>query len=329
MPFESRRKARSGYPVRQPIAMNPGRRKAIAQALLVTFLWSTSWILIKDGLKDMPPLLFAGLRYTLAFVCLLPFVLRHGGGSDIRSLGPRQWLQLTALGIVLFAVTQGAQFAALVHLQAVTLSLMLNFAPALVALISFSALAERPRPLQAVGIFVFLVGAWLYFQPQSDASASGPGLMLGAVCLVATAVSAVLGRSINRGGTISPGTVTLVSMGAGSLVLLVIGLLVEDWPRMTARHWLVIAWLSVVNTAFAFTLWNRTLRVLEATESSMINNTMLIQIAVLAWIFLGESLNGLEISALLVASAGVAMVQFRPAPVPKPIRRQPVAARRP
>ena len=40
-------------------------------------------------------------------------------------------------------------------------------------------------------------------------------------------------------------------------------------------------WLALVNSAFAFTLWNRTLRTLSATESSVINNTMLIQIAIL------------------------------------------------
>jgi drug/metabolite transporter (DMT)-like permease len=46
---------------------------AIAQALLVTFLWSTSWVLIKVGLSDLelPPLSFAGLRYLLAALILL------------------------------------------------------------------------------------------------------------------------------------------------------------------------------------------------------------------------------------------------------------------
>jgi drug/metabolite transporter (DMT)-like permease len=50
--------------------------RAVAQALLVTFLWSTSWVLIKWGLADIPALVFAGLRYTLAFLILLPFVMR-------------------------------------------------------------------------------------------------------------------------------------------------------------------------------------------------------------------------------------------------------------
>jgi len=52
---------------------NPSRLKAIVLALLVTFLWSTSFILIKWGLAENPPLTYAGLRYTLAFLCLLPF----------------------------------------------------------------------------------------------------------------------------------------------------------------------------------------------------------------------------------------------------------------
>jgi len=35
------------------------------QALFVTFLWSSSWVLIKFGLEEIPPLTFAGLRYGL------------------------------------------------------------------------------------------------------------------------------------------------------------------------------------------------------------------------------------------------------------------------
>jgi drug/metabolite transporter (DMT)-like permease len=46
---------------------------AVLQALLVTLLWSTSWVLVKFGLADIPALTFAGLRYTVAFLCLLPF----------------------------------------------------------------------------------------------------------------------------------------------------------------------------------------------------------------------------------------------------------------
>jgi drug/metabolite transporter (DMT)-like permease len=48
------------------------RSRAILQALFVTFLWSTSWVLIKIALHAILPLTFAGLRHTIAFFILLP-----------------------------------------------------------------------------------------------------------------------------------------------------------------------------------------------------------------------------------------------------------------
>jgi drug/metabolite transporter (DMT)-like permease len=101
-------------------------------------------------------------------------------------------------------------------------------------------------------------------------------------------------------------------MGIGSIILLGIGLVVEPIPRLTTQSWFIILWLAVVNTAGAFTLWNHTLRTLTATESSVINNTMLIQIALLAWIFLGEALAPLQIGALVLVALGALLVQLRP-----------------
>ena len=72
----------------------------------------------------------------------------------------------------------------------------------------------------------------------------------------------------------------------------------------------VTLWLAIVNTAVAFTLWNRTLRNLTAIESTLINNTMLVQIAVLAWIFLGEPINAGEGVGLTLAVLGVVLVQL-------------------
>jgi drug/metabolite transporter (DMT)-like permease len=52
------------------------RLHAILQAILTTFLWSTSWVLIKFGLRgELPPITFSDLRYELAFLCLAPFIL--------------------------------------------------------------------------------------------------------------------------------------------------------------------------------------------------------------------------------------------------------------
>jgi O-acetylserine/cysteine efflux transporter len=86
---------------------------AILLALLVTFLWSTSFVIIKLGLKEIPPLTFAGLRYSIAFVCLLPFLFTKKNISVVKNLEKRDWTKLILLGILFYAFTQGTQFIGL------------------------------------------------------------------------------------------------------------------------------------------------------------------------------------------------------------------------
>jgi drug/metabolite transporter (DMT)-like permease len=285
---------------------------AVLQALLVTFLWSTSWVLIKIGLVDIPALVFAGLRYTLAFLCLLPLVLRPAGLISLRSLSGRKWTRLIVLGLLFYAVTQGAQFLGLAYLPALTVSLLLNFTTIFVSLLGIFLLAERPTALQWSGVFLNIVGIVIYFYPVAIPASQAVGLIVVVIGVLANAGASILGRHINRDGDIPPLTVTMVSMGVGAIVLLVTGILTQGLPRLNPIHWAIIGWLAVVNTAFAFTLWNHTLRTLSAMASSIINSTMLVQIAILAWLFLEERLTWQEGIGMVLAGLGALIVQLRP-----------------
>lgn len=70
------------------------------------------------GLEDIPPLTFAGLRYGLAVVILVPLFARAGDHRAVASGSRRELALLVALGVLLYAVTQGAQFVALLYLNA-------------------------------------------------------------------------------------------------------------------------------------------------------------------------------------------------------------------
>ena len=286
-------------------------RGAVFQALLVTFLWSTSWVLIKIGLKDIPALPFAGLRYTIAFVCLLPFVIRSRKISSLRRLSPGAWFRLILLGLLFYGVTQGAQFLSLFYLPALTSSLLLSFTVVLVALLGIFLLGERPTAMHWGGTGLYLVGVLVYFYPLSFAGHAVIGIVIALVGVLANALSSILGRRINRSGELEPMTVTAVTMGIGAVTLLISGIAVQGLPRLTLMNWLIIFVLAVVNSAFAFSLWNHTLRTLSAMQSSIINNTMLFQIALLAWIFLKERLSWREIAGMILAAFGVLIVQIR------------------
>lgn len=289
--------------------MSP-RLKAVLQILLVSFLWSTSWVLIKIGLEDMPALTFAGLRYTVAFLCLVPFAFTAKGLGELRGMSARQWAQLGVLAVTLYTVAQGAQFLALVHLPAASVSLVLSFIPVAVAFLGVLVLKEAVTPSQWLGIAIFIAGASTYFYPAAFAAEAALGLVIAVVCVLATAIGSVTGRSLARTATLRPILITAVSMGAGALLLLGTGAGVQGLPPLGLTGWLIVTWLAVVNTAFAFTLYNHALRSLSAAESSVIINTMLIQIAILAWLFLGEALSVREILGLAVAAAGTFTVQI-------------------
>lgn len=284
--------------------------RAVFQALFVTFLWSTSWVLIKIGLEDIPALTFAGLRYALAFLCLFPIALRSRRLAQLQVLPAKTWLQLILLGVLFYSVTQGAQFVSLFYLSAVTTSLMLSFTTIIVALFGVVLLREQPTRAQWGGTGLYLMGVLIYFYPISLPSAEVIGLIVASVGVLANALSSVLGRHVNRGGELDPMTVTVVSMGAGAILLLGGGIVAQGLPRLTLINWAIVLWLAVVNSALAFTLWNRTLQTLSAMASSIINNTMLFQIALLAWVFLGEGLTGREVLGMLLAAAGTLVVQL-------------------
>jgi drug/metabolite transporter (DMT)-like permease len=285
---------------------------AVFQALFVTFLWSTSWVLIKIGLADMPALTFAGLRYSLAFLILVPFLLRPANLDSVRKLSRCSWISLVGLGLLFYAATQGAIFLGLSYLPAMTVSLLLNFTSIVVALLGLAFLSEQPLGRQWLGVGLSVIGGFLYFHPVVLPASGLLGFIIVIFGVLANAASAILGRYVNRSGAIQPFTVTLVSMGSGSMILLTSGLLVQGLPQLSPLNWAIIAWLAVVNTAFAFTLWNQTLRTLSAMESSIINNTMMIQIAILVWIFLGERLSWQEGIGLTTAAVGTLLVQLRP-----------------
>lgn len=283
----------------------------VLQALLVTFLWSTSWILIKIGLREIPALTFAGLRYTLAFLVLAPMVVAKAEHRRaVRRLGARRWAELIVLGLVFYTLTQGAMFVALAHLPAMPVSLILSFSPVAVALLAIPWLGELPTRLQWAGMVLFLVGILTYFYPFA-VPLQPLGLAAALLGLVMNVLSSVMGRAVNRRRDSHPLVVTVVSMGFGAVTLLAIGIATQGLPRLDLTGVGIVLYLAVVNTALAFTLWNHTLQRLTAMESSIINNTMLLQIVVLAWLFLGEPLGSQAILGIGLAAVGALLVQLR------------------
>jgi len=291
----------------------PSHLAAVLFALLITFLWSTSWVLIKLGMNDsLPALTFAGLRYTLAWLSLAPFVLlKTGPRAELRTMPRQTWLRLAWIGVVVYTITQGAQYLSLEHLPAVSTSLVLHLSGIVVSFLGIAFLREIPTFWQWGGVALATAGMLLYFLPAQFPVGEWLGLFWAVVCMLANSASSILTRQVNNNSRHSALAITFVSMGAGSLLMFLLGLVTQGIGALTATQWLILIWLAVVNTAFCFTLWNYTLRTLRALEASILLNLMVPQVAIMAWLFLGEGLSVKQVAGLLLVGVGTVIVQLR------------------
>lgn len=278
---------------------------------MVVVIWSTSWVLIKIGLRDIPALTFAGLRYFLAFLFLIPFAFQPKVKQQIKDFSRSDWWLILLMGLVTYFIAQGAQFLSLDYLPATTLSLLLNLTSILVTISAVFLIKELPTRLQVFGVLVNLAGTFIFFYPEGFRGNSILGFIFGGVCLLANSVGTLVGRKVNHAGRVNPIAVTVVAMGIGSIPMLAGGLLWQGLPQLSTQSLLIILVLAVVNTAFTFVLWNYTLQTLTAMESSIINGTMLVFITIFSWIFLDETQDLLGVLGLVLAFLGAVIVNIR------------------
>ena len=286
--------------------MTQGRLGALLEALLVTFLWSTSYILTKIGLTEISPLVLVSLRYVVASLILVPAAVLRG---EHRALDGRAALKLVFLGITGYSVAQGLQCVGLYHLPAVTVTFILNFTPVIVLTLGLVFLKTTPTPRQVAGIALVIAGAYIYFGGGVSAS-SLTGVIVTFVSGLGWAAYLVASRAFFKPGEIGPLGLSAFAMGVGTVFIAGSAWVYEGFTALSLGGWGIVLWLGVVNTAAAFFLWNHALQRVEAFEISILQNTMLIQIAILSVIFLGEKLTASKMLGRAAVFVGVLIVQL-------------------
>jgi drug/metabolite transporter (DMT)-like permease len=256
---------------------------SVAEALLVTFLWSTSYIIIKIGLEEINPLAFAAYRYTVAsFILCVPLFYQHRKG--LLDLDLRRKLMFLLLGFTGYFVAQGLQFFGLYYLQPVTVTFLLNLTPIFVLVLSALFLNERPSSIQLVGIALTLCGVLVFFYDALAGVGKVTGVLVTLVSGVGWAVYMIISRYYLSENVESVITLTTCSMVSGSFMLLGTTILTGNIVAVS----------------------------LQVYEQSILQNTMLIQIALLAFVFLHEPLDAQKILGMVMVFIGVLIVQLRP-----------------
>src|SRR4051794_4513034 len=196
----------------------PGRQiYALGEGVLLVLTLGSTLVIAKGSLGHLGPLTLAALRYCLAALVLVPFVLREN--ARFGSWSSRVWLQLIAIGLAFYAVGNGALFLSLKYLPAATASLLLGLVPLVVLVGGIVWLHEMPTRGQWVGMAVALIGTIIFFA-RGLSSGEPLGLAIGAIGVLGSASLSVLGRPLARDRRLDVFTLTAVPLAIGGLILL-------------------------------------------------------------------------------------------------------------
>ncbi|OGB73259.1 hypothetical protein A2810_03135 [candidate division Kazan bacterium RIFCSPHIGHO2_01_FULL_49_10] len=284
-----------------------GRISFVLQALFVVFLWSAAKIIIKMGVQEIPPFMFAALVQTMAVVGLLIYYKFHK--RKYRLKFNRQDVQLMILlGLVTFGGSTLFSIIGLQYVTGATAGMIAALNPLMAVGLSVVILRERPGGWQYLGLIGMLVGAYI-FLARGEVTGALIGIALLLLAEAGFAFSNVVTRLISRQPGDESLTITLVGNLIGAVTLIPIGLTVDGLSSIAFTPHLVSI-IVTVGLIFGFggLLWAGVLDKLKVVEATVLSNTMIVQMAILSVLFLGEALTANNITGGLLVLIGALVI---------------------
>ena len=282
------------------------RSLSIILLLIAILIWGGAYVVTKSGLSELPPMLFALLRYCVASLLLVPLALARGGLSKLPRPIPWRTLLLMALtGIALYYIVFNV---ALTYTTASQTALIQSSFPATMAIMAVLWLHERLTRRRILGIVLAVAGVVLIVaRTEPDASAGDPllgnALAFGSV-LLWSAYTILAKRIANA----DPVAVTAIVALLGTVMLLPAALIENanaPWPSISTEGWLRIIYLGVFASAAAYLLYTRALRDIDASLAGTLINLSPVIGVISGVVFLGETVTPLAIVGGTMVLAGV------------------------
>ncbi len=279
------------------------KTRHVLLALLVALIWGVNFVAIEAGLRDVPPLTFAALRFALVAFPLMLFVPR-----------PRvPWWTVVGVGLFMSAGHLGFIYLAMhLGLPSGLAPLILQSQVLFTVLLAALLLGERPGRVQLLGIAAGVLGLGIVVLGRG-ASADVLPLLLGLAGGLSWGLGNVVSRSARGAKPFSlvvwSAAVVPVPLFALSMVLDGPAAPVRALATMGPVAWASTAFTVLISTLLAFTVWNGLLQKYPAAQVAPF--TLLVPpVAMLAgWLAFGEIPGIWDLVGGAVLLAGVAVSQ--------------------
>lgn len=279
-------------------------------ALAVIVVWGTNFVIIKLGLGELPPLLFATLRFFFSCVPWLLFVRRPA----------LPWRFLVANGFFLGFGLFGLLFIAMRNdIAPGVASLMVQTQAFFTIGLSMVLLGERLRAFQAAGLALCVAGLVQLFL-HVDATTTTLGLLLTLGCGLSWGIANMVAKkAIQRDPALDMlGFMVWSSLFAVPPLLLASLIFEGPWriadglAHASAFGWGASMWQGVANTLFGYGVWNWLLARYPAATISPLSLLVPIVGMASAAVWFGEPLPAWKLEAGTLVLLGLATITLWP-----------------
>ncbi|HYW70070.1 MAG TPA: EamA family transporter [Pyrinomonadaceae bacterium] len=280
--------------------------------LILCGIWGSTWLFIKLGLADLPPLTFAGIRFLFASLILLALILARG----VR--WPRQrgdWWVIAIVGLLQFTLNYGLVFWGEQRIPSGLAAVLQSTFPAFGLVIAHFYLPNEPiTAKKIVGVLLGFAGVAIIFSHQL--SIAGQSALFGSIALVLSAFCGAYGNVLVKayGTQIDPFVLAAGQMICGFPPLLALGIATEGNPfhfHWTVRAVLALAYLVIVGSVMAFTLYYWLVRHMDVVKTMLIALVTPVVAVLLGMIVLHEQLNWRLFAGAACIISGLGFIVWR------------------
>jgi drug/metabolite transporter (DMT)-like permease len=252
-------------------ASTRGGRLPVLVWLALAAIWGSTWLAIKLGLRDLPPITFAGIRFALAALLLGIIVLVR----RIRlPTSAREWRLLAYTGLLSITVNYALVFWGEQYISSGLAALLSATVPLFGLPLAHRYLEAEPLTgWKIAGVLLGLLGITVVF--SGELGTGGPRALWASagivVAALATAHAGVLVKA--RGTHIEPAVLAGIQMAGGCLPLLLGGMVLEGSPlrfHWTPLAFATLAYLTILGSVIAFLMYYWLIRHTAVTGVLMI-----------------------------------------------------------
>ncbi|HKV37065.1 MAG TPA: EamA family transporter [Pyrinomonadaceae bacterium] len=277
--------------------------------LILCVIWGSTWLFIKLGLENLPPITFAGIRFVIA--CLILFLLIRVRGISLPA-NRRDWGLLALTGVLSFSLNYGLVFWGEQYISSGLAAVLQATLPAFGLVIAHVHLpSERMTWSKIFGVVLGFAGVAVVFSNQL--AIAGGKALAGCVALVLSALFAAYSNVLVKahGRKLEPAILAGGQMFFGLIPLLLIGIPLEGNPFRF--HWtpmavMALLYLAVVGSVIAFLLYYWLVLNMDVTKTMLISLVTPVVAVVLGMVVLGEDLSWRTVAGGIMIMVGVRFV---------------------